>query len=128
EHRARRIAAEVGAHLVDLVDHQQWVVGAGVAHGPDDHAGQRADVRAAMTADLGLVADAADADALEGTPERARDRSPERGLPHAGRSHEAQNRARGTPSPPAPQRADGEELEDPALDLLDVVVVLVEHL
>ena len=28
EHRARRIAAEVRAHLVDLVDHQQRVVGA----------------------------------------------------------------------------------------------------
>ena len=33
EQRARRIAAEVGADLVDLVDHEQRVVGAGVAHG-----------------------------------------------------------------------------------------------
>ena len=32
EHRARRVAAEVGAHLVDLVDHQDRVVRAGVAH------------------------------------------------------------------------------------------------
>ncbi len=124
EHRARRVAAEVGAHLVDLVDHQQRVVGTGVAKRPDDHAGHRADVGPAVTADLGLVADAADADALELAAERARHRAPERCLADAGRSDEQQDRAARV-GLQGPHR---EELEDPVLDLLDVVVVVVEHL
>src|SRR5829696_1097090 len=63
EHRAGGIAAVVGAHLVDLVDHEQRVGRARVAQCPDDRAGHRADVRAAMPADLRLVAHAAGADA-----------------------------------------------------------------
>ncbi len=89
EHRARRVAAEVGAHLVDLVDHQQRVVGAGVAQRPDDRAGQRADVGAPVAADLGLVADAADAERSNLPAQRARDRAPERCLADAGRADEA---------------------------------------
>ena len=77
-----------------------------------------------MAADLGLVAHAADADALELAPERAGDRAAERGLADAGRADEAEDRAARVGLEPA----HGEELEDPVLDLLDVVVVLVEHL
>ncbi len=87
---------------------------------------QRADVGAAVAADLGLVAHAADADAARTSPaERPRDRL---------------RRASVLPTPGGPtkhrigpprvrlQLADGEELEDPLLDLLEVVVVRVEHL
>ena len=70
EHRARRIAAQVGAHLVDLVDQEHRVRSLGVADRPDDRAGHRADVGAAVPADLGLVADAADGDAHELAAER----------------------------------------------------------
>src|SRR4051794_14353770 len=124
EHRARRIAAPVAAHLVDLVDHEQRVVRARVAQRADDRAGHRADVRAPVPADLRLVAHAADAEALELAPERPGDRAPERRLAHAGWPDEAQDPAGRV----GLQAADGEELEDAVLDLLDVVVVVVEHL
>ena len=65
-----------------------------VLHGLDDAAGQRADVGAPVAADLGLVADAAERDADELAPERARDRLAERGLADAGRADEAEDRAR----------------------------------
>src|SRR3712207_2628335 len=51
EHRARGVAAEVGAHLVDLVDEEDGVARLGVAERADDRAGHRADVRAPVPAD-----------------------------------------------------------------------------
>ena len=124
EHRARRVAAEVGAHLVDLVDHEDRVARAGVAQGADDRAGHRADVGAAMPADLGLVAHAADRDALELAAEGARDRLAEAGLADARRADEAEDRAGRVRL----QLADREVLDDPLLDLLEVVVIGVEDL
>ena len=98
---------------------------AGVAQRADDRAGHRADVRAAVAADLGLVAHAADADALE-LAARARARSSARARScrrrAARRSTGSSRGRRGF------ELAHGEELEDAVLDLLDVVVVLVEHL
>ncbi len=87
-------------------------------------AGHRADVRAAVPADLGLVAHAADRDALELAAQRLGDRLPERGLADAGRPDEAEDR----PVQVVLQLAHGEELEDAVLDLLEVVVVAVEDL
>ena len=123
EHRARRVAAEVGTHLVDLVDHQHRVVRLGVAQRADDRPRHRADVGAPMAADLRLVAHAADRDALEAAPHRARDRTPQRRLSHARRPDEAENRRRRVRL----ELAHRQELEDPLLDLVDVVVVAVEH-
>src|SRR4051794_24769481 len=124
EHRAGRIATEVRAHLVDLVDHEQRVVGARVAQRADDRARHGADVGPPVAADLGLVAHAADADALEVAAQRAGDGAPQRGLADAGRPGEAEDRAARVALEPA----HGQELEDAVLDLLDVVVVGVEHL
>src|SRR5439155_8420771 len=90
----------------------------------DDRAGHGADVRAAVSADLGLVAYAADRQPLELPPERTRDRMAERRLADAGRTDEAKNLARDLLT----ELRDGEELDEPVLDLLQVVVVLVEHL
>ena len=95
EHRAGRIAAEVGAHLVDLVDHEDRVAGAGVAERPDDRARHRADVGAPVAADLRLVADAADRDPLE-LAARARGRSSGRG---SSCRHRAGRRSRGSGRP-----------------------------
>ena len=86
--------------------------------------GQGADVGAAVAADLGLVADAADRDPLELAPERLGDRAAEAGLADARRADEAEDR----PGRVGVELADGEVLEDPVLDLLEVVVVLVEDL
>ena len=123
EHRARRIAAEVGAHLVDLVDQQHRVHRLGVAERADDRAGHCADVRAPMAPDLRLVSHAADRQPRELASDRARDRLPERRLADAGRPDEAQDRA----GEVVLELRDGEVLEDAVLDLLEVVVVLVEN-
>src|SRR5687768_10118602 len=91
EHCARRVAAPVRPHLVDLVDHEDWVLRLSVAARAHDRPRHGADVRAPMTANLGLVADAADRDAHELTSERACDRLAERGLADAGRTDEAED-------------------------------------
>ena len=124
EQRGRRIAAEVGADLVDLVEHEDRIARARLADPLDDAAGQRADVGAAMAADLGLVAHAAERDADELAAQRARDRAPERGLADARRADEAEDRAAGVRL----QLAHGEIFEDALLDLFEIVVILVEHL
>ena len=72
EQRRRRIAAEVGAELVDLVEDEDRVLRLGAAQPLDDLAGQRADVGAAVAADLGLVAHAAERHADELAAERLR--------------------------------------------------------
>ena len=77
EQRGRRVAAPVGADLVDLVEHDHRVHRPGVAQRADEPAGQRADVRAPVAADLGLVADAAERHAHE-LAVRARARSTRR--------------------------------------------------
>ena len=74
EHRGGGIAAHVGGELVDLVEHEHRVHRAGLLEASDDAAGQGADVRAAVAANLGLVANAAEGDADVLAPERARDR------------------------------------------------------
>ena len=57
-------------------------------------------------------------------PERPGDRAAKRGLADAGRTDEAEDRSAGV----GLELSHREELEDPVLDLLDVVVILVEHL
>ena len=77
EQRRRRVAAPVGADLVDLVEHDHRVHRPGVAQARGRAARQRADVGAPVAADLGLVADAAERHAHELAPE-ARGRSTRR--------------------------------------------------
>ena len=75
EHRRRRIAARTAArHLVDLVDHQHRILHRHAAQRLDDQPGHRADVRATVSANLGLVAHAADGDAIELASDRLADR------------------------------------------------------
>ena len=124
EHRRGRIAAEVGAHLVDLVDQEDGIRRLGVADRADDRAGHGADVRPPVPADLRLVTNAADRDAGELAAERACDRVAERRLAHARRPDEAEDRA----GEVVFQLRDGEVLDDPLLHLLEVEVVLVEDL
>ena len=124
EHRARRVAAPVGSHLVDLVDQQERVARLGVAERPEDRARHRADVGAPVAADLGLVAHAADRQPYELPSERARDRLAERRLADARRPDEAQDLTRDLVA----KLGDREVLEDPLLDLVEIEVVPVEHL
>ena len=75
-----------------------------------------------MAADLGFVVDAAEAHARELAPGRLGDALAERGLAHAGRTDEAQDRALAG----GIQLAHREKLENAPLDLLEAVVILVE--
>jgi hypothetical protein len=76
-----------------------------------------------MPADLRLVPHAAEGHSHELPAERARDRLAERGLAHAGRSDEAEDRSLQF----SRELEHGDVLDDPLLDLLQAVVVLVEN-
>ena len=77
-----------------------------------------------MAADLGLVAHAAERQAHELAVHGAGDRLGQRGLAHARRARQRQDgRLR-----LLDERAHGQELEHALLDLLEAVVVFVEHL
>src|SRR5688572_13754965 len=77
-----------------------------------------------MSADLGLVANAAERDAHELPRHRSRNRLAKRGLADAWRAHEAEDGALHV----AFELADGEVFDDALFDLVEVVVVLVENL
>src|SRR5690606_23163591 len=83
----------------------------------------RADVGAAMAADLGLVAHAAQAHAHELAVGRLGDGLAQRGLAHARRADQAQDRPLHLLDP----RLHRQVLEDALLDLLQAVVVGVER-
>jgi hypothetical protein len=124
EQRRRRIAAEVHRHLVDFVEQEDRVHRAGLLHHLDDLAGEGADVGAAVAADLGLVTHAAERQADELPVHGARDRLGERGLSDPRRPGEGEDGGLRL----LHQGADGEELEDSFLDLLEPVVIFVQDL
>ena len=113
------------AHLVDFVEQEQRIADAGLRQVLQDLARHRADVSAAMAADLGFVTHAAERHAHELAVRRACAIDwPSEVLP--------------TPGGPTRHRIGaftlvdallhGEVLEDALLDLLEAVMVLVEHL
>ena len=117
-----RVAAPVGADLVDLVEHDHRVHRAGVAQGAHQPARQRADVGAPVAADLGLVAHAAQRHADELAPGRAGDRLADRGLAGAGRADQGQDRAGALVLGDAAllaQLAHGQVLGDAVLDVVE---------
>ena len=122
QQRRRRIAVEALAELVHLVEHHDGIARLGLADRLDHVAGQRPDIGAAMAPDLGLVMHAAERQPHEFAARGARDRLAERGLAHAGRADEAQDRALAVRL----QLAHGEIFEDALLDLGQAVMVLVE--
>src|SRR5205807_6388807 len=93
-------------------------------HPLDDLAWESANVRPAMSADLGFVAHAAEGEADELAAGGAGDRLRQRGLADAGRSDEAEDRALRS----FDELAHREELEDALFDLVETVVILVEDL
>src|SRR5688572_5288236 len=77
-----------------------------------------------MSADFGLVAHAAERYAHELPRHRPRDRLAKRGLADAGRAHETEDWALHV----ALQLPDGKIFDDALFDLVEVVVILVQHL
>src|SRR6266540_7048012 len=124
EERRARVAAEVRADLVDLVEHEHGVDLPRVLHVLQDAARQRAHVGAAVPADLRLVTDAAERHADELAAHRPRDGLAQAGLADAGRSDEAQDRR----AQVLRELAHGHVLDDPVLHLGQAVVILVEDL
>ncbi len=124
EQRARRIAAEIGADLVDLVQHHDRIAGSGAAQFLDNPAGHRADVSPAMAADFRFVANPAEAHPNELPPERVGDRLPEARFAHAGRAEETKNRA----VPLRIEFAHGEIFDQPPLHFFEVVMIAIENL
>ena len=122
--RRRRIAPEIAAELVDLVQHQDGVHRLGPANSLDDLPRQRADVRAPVSADFRFVVHSAQRNAHEFAAHRARDRFPERSFAHARRPDEAQDR----PLHSRLQFFHRQVIEQALLHLHQVVVILVEDL
>src|SRR4029450_12192948 len=113
---------EVGALLADLIQQEQRVRRLSLPHRLDDLAGHRADIGAAVTTDLGLVAHAAERHAYEFASRRPRDRLAERGLADAGRADQAQYRA----GQLVGARLHREILNDAILHLLESIVIVIE--
>src|SRR5271157_5766414 len=120
--RGRRIAAEVAAQLVDLIEHAHGVICLGALQALNDLAGQRANIGAAMAANFGFVVHAAQGDADELAAEGARNGFAEGGLADARRPDEAKDR----PLHAWLEFLDGQVVEDALLHLIQVVVVLVQ--
>ena len=92
QQRRRRIAAPVRAQLVDFIQQEQRIAGFDFFHALDDFPRQSPDVSAAVTANLGFVAHAAQAGAHKLAPRRPRNGFAQRGFTHTRRSDQAQNR------------------------------------
>ncbi|MNQ57142.1 hypothetical protein D3C85_712880 [compost metagenome] len=123
EQRRRRIAAEVHAQLVDFIKQEQGIAHADLRHVLDDLARHGTDVRTAMAADLGFVAHAAQRHADELAVRRLGDGLPQRGLAHARRADQAQDRSLHL----VHALLHGKIFEDPFLDLFEAIVVVVQH-
>ncbi len=117
------IAAEIHGHLVDFVEDENRIDRAGLLHHLDDLAGKGADVGAAMAADFGFIANAAEGDADEFAAGGMADGHGQGSLANAWRADEAQDRALGI----LHQLADGEKFEDAVLDFFEAVVLFVQN-
>ena len=118
------IAAEILAQLVDLVEKEQRVDLARLLEVGDDLARERADIGAPVSANFRFVAHAAERLAHEFAARRLGDALAERGLADARRADETQDR----PLQLARARLHREVFDDPVLDLLEPVMVGIEHL
>ena len=118
------VSTKVRGHFVDLIQHEDGVLGSRFLHGLNDLAGKRADVGAPMPANLRFIAHAAERHADELSPRRFGDRHAERGFSHTRRSDEAKDRAFGI----LDQLPHRQKLKDAFLDLFQTIVIRVQNL
>ena len=124
EKRRRRVAAEVRAELVDLIEHEDGILCSRLLDPLRNSTRERTDVGASVPANLRLVVQATEAHAHELAAHRTSDRLAERRLTNSWRAGEAEDRAlhlRG-------ELAHREILNDALLHLLQTVVIVGEHL
>ena len=124
QQRAGRITPEVGTQLVDFVQQEQRVASAHLAQILQNLARHGTDVGAAMPPDFGLVAHAAQGHTHIFAPGGLGHRLPQRGLAHARRAHQAQNRRLHL----VHALLHCKVFQDAVLDLFQTVVVFVQHL
>ncbi len=132
QQRRGRVAPVVAADLVDLVEQDDRVHRARFPDGSDDASGKSAHIGTAVAADLRLVTHAAQGDPDELAAEGARHGLAERGLADSGRTGQQDHRARATPADDGQATGlaagpNAQVLHDAVLDLVEAVVVGVEH-
>ena len=123
EQRRRRVAAKIRADLVEFVEQNHRIAAFDAAQRLDDASGHRADVSAAVAANLGFVAHSAQRDAREFAAERVGHAFAERRFADAGRADEAEDRAFDLLA----ALDDGDEFEQPVLDLGEAEMLLVQN-
>ena len=132
EQRRRGIAPPVAADLVDLVEHDHRVAGAGFLEGTGDPAREGANVGSPVSTDLSFIVDAAKRNSRELATQRPGNRLPKRRLANArwsdqrddGTGAPAADHLEATRVAPLPHC---EELDDSIFDVLESGMVLVEH-
>ena len=135
QQRRTGVALKAAAQLVHLVEQHHRVLGARRAQPLDDPPRHRADVGAAVTANVGLVARAAQGDPHILAAQALGDALRDGGLAHAGRPGEHQDRPLvhlggvdlAALGPLLAQPANGQEFQHPVLDLIQTVVVVVQN-
>jgi hypothetical protein len=138
----RGIPPPVGAKFVHLVQHDHRVLGSDPSHGLQDPARQGADISSAVAADLGFIMHPSEAHAHEFSIERPCNGLAEGCFADPRGSDKAEN----DPLPLAPygvgwlrftgplisplhaELPDGQILQNPIFDLLEIVVVLIQDL
>ena len=120
----RGVAAHVRAHLVDFVEQEQRVLHADFRHLLDELAGHGANIGATVTADLRLVTHPTERHAHVLTTGRLGDGLTERGLAHTGRPDQTEDGALELVHP----RLHRQVLEDAILDLVQAIVIRIQHL
>ena len=123
KHSRRWVAAEIVAHLINLIEQNERIRRACTAQRIDNAAGHCPNIGLAVSADIRFVPHAAQAHACISTPHRLGDRFCNRCLAHARRPHQAQNLSLKTGS----KRFYSQELHNTFLDLFQAVVVAVEN-
>src|SRR2546426_10132512 len=117
------IAAIIVTQLVDLVEHHQWVVYAGAANRLNNAARHRTHVGAAVTTQLSLVTNAAQAQPFKFASHRPRDRTSQTGLANSGRPDETKDRALRVGA----KLDDRKEFQDPLLNVFKPVMIFIQH-
>ena len=117
------ISSEIGGHLVHLVQEEDGVSGPGPLDLVNDLPGVGAYVGSPVPLDLGLIPHATQGEVDELPPHGLGNGLGQGALSHAGRAHEAENRALGN----LHEVTDRQELEDSLLDLLQTEVFALKN-
>ncbi len=123
QERSRRVAPEVSAQLVDLVQHEQRVDRASAAHDLDDPTGHRPDIRSPVAANLRLVTHPTQGDPDEIAAKRLGDRFAQRGFARPRRPDKTQDRGLHLIQG---QLADGDVLQNALFRLLKAIMLFVQ--